>query len=172
MPGKYPASASPSAKRRLSGRGPSPVPDFGLVDAFGVGVVNAFDDLSLEPFFKVGAGTLQPGNAIDDVDGKVEAIDLIYDREFQRRIDVALLFVPAHVNVVVIRPPIGELVDEPRVSVEIENDGLVFGKQRVKVRIRETVRMLRIGLKPVQVNHVDEPNLKIRKVLAKNGHCG
>src|ERR1700733_4454124 len=109
-------------RARLFGRGPSPVLDFRLVHAFGVSVLSAFDDLPLEPLLQMGPGTLQPGHAVNHVDRQVEAIDLIKDRELQRRIDVAFLFVPAHMNVVVIGPAISKFVDEPRVSVEVEND--------------------------------------------------
>ena len=115
-----------------------------------------------EPFLEMGTGGLQPGNAIDDVDRQIEPVDLIADCELQRRIDVALFLVASHVDVSMIRPAIGELVDEPGISVEVEDDGLILRKERVEVTIRETVRMLCIRLKTVQIHDIDETNLQIR----------
>ena len=65
------------------------------------------------------------GHAVDDVDGEVEAVDLVEDGELERRVDVALLLVAAHVDVVVVLAAVGELVDERGVGVEVEDDGLV-----------------------------------------------
>src|SRR5579859_7610135 len=74
-------------------RRPPPVSDFGPVDAFGVGVADAVDDLSLEPFLQVRCGRLQSGNAIDDIDGEVEAIDLIANGKLEGRVDIALFLI-------------------------------------------------------------------------------
>jgi hypothetical protein len=38
-----------------------------------VRVVNALDDLALQPFFDVRALRMQAGNAVDDVDREIEA---------------------------------------------------------------------------------------------------
>src|SRR5579872_4527064 len=109
-------------------RRPSPIPDLRLIDAFRMGIVDALDDLSLEAFLEVGAGFLQTWNAVNDVDCQVETIDLILDREFERSIDIALLLVPTHVNIDVVRPAIRELVNQPRIAVEVEDHRLVFGE--------------------------------------------
>lgn len=66
--------------------------------------MNAFDDLSLKPFLEMRSGSLQPGNAIDDVDRQIEPVNLIADCKLQRRIDVALFFVASHVDLSVICP--------------------------------------------------------------------
>ena len=75
-------------------------------------VVDAVDDLAFEPFLDVGADGREAWDAIDDVDGDIEAIDLIEDGEFEGRVDVALFFVAADVNVVVISAAVGEFVNE------------------------------------------------------------
>jgi len=56
--------------------------------------------------------------------------------------------------------------------VEIKNDRLVLGEQGIKVAIRKTVRMFRVGLQPVEIDHVDKTNLQIGKVLAQDGNRG
>ena len=87
-------------KPRLSR--PLPVSNFFFVDAFSVSVVNARDDLTLQPFLDVGADGTQTRDTIDDVDCQIEAVDLIENREFERSVDAALFLVPAHMYVVVI----------------------------------------------------------------------
>ena len=67
----------------------------------------------------------QARHPVDDVDHQVEAVHLVQDRELQRRVDVALLLVAAHVQVVVVVEAVGELVDQPRIAVEVEDDRLV-----------------------------------------------
>ena len=74
----------------------------------------AFDDLASEPLLDVGADVLEAGDAVDDVDGEVEAVDLVEDGQFERGVDVALFLVAADVDVVVIVAAVGELVDERR----------------------------------------------------------
>src|SRR3954451_6005663 len=105
---------------------PPPVPYFGFVYAFRVSVVDAFNDLSLQPFLDVCARTLQPRHPVDHVDSKSESIHLVSNGEFQRRIDVSLLFISTDVNVGVIRPAISKLVHQPGISVKIENHRLVL----------------------------------------------
>ena len=56
---------------------PGPVGDFFFVYAVFVGVGDAFDDLSFEGFFDVGAYFLEAGDAVDYVDGEVEAVYLV-----------------------------------------------------------------------------------------------
>ena len=124
------------AAPHLLGRRPSPVSDLRLVDSFRVGVVDAFNDLALEPLFQMFGSTLQSRHAVNDIDGEVEAVDLVTNRQFQRSIDVSPLHISTHVNVDMICAPIGELVNEPRISMEIEDNRLVRSEKRVKVAVR------------------------------------
>ena len=70
--------------------GPVPVLDFGFVYAFGVRVGDAFDDLRFEPLLEMSTRALEARNAVDYIDGEREAIDLVANRELERRVDVAL----------------------------------------------------------------------------------
>jgi hypothetical protein len=92
-------------------RGPFPVLDLGFIETLGKGVVDAFDDLPLQPLLQVRARFLQFGNAINNVDRQVEAVHLIANRKFQRSVDVALFLVAPYMNTGVVRPPVRELVD-------------------------------------------------------------
>jgi PAS domain-containing protein len=50
------------------------------------------------------------GDAVDGVYGQGEAVGLVADGQLKRRVDVAVLLVAAHVDVVLARPPVGESV--------------------------------------------------------------
>ncbi len=71
---------------------------------------------------------LQFGNAVNGVDGQAEAIGLVVDGQFHRRVDVAFLFVSPYVKSLVLAA-VGQAVNQPRVAVEIENNRLVRGEQ-------------------------------------------
>ena len=114
----------------------------------------------------MGTAVLQLRNAVDHVDRQVEAIYLVANRELQRSIDVALFLIPAYMYIGVIRPTVGELMNKPGISVEVEHDRLVSCKERVKVLIGESVRMLSIRLKTVQVHHVHKADLQLRDLLS------
>ena len=113
----------------MSLEGPLPAGDLLAVDSVFVGVVDALDDLVLEPLFEVSGGGLQPGDSVDDVDGEIEAVDLVEDGQLEWRVDVALLLVAADVDVAVVLAAVGEFVDERGVGVEVEDDGLVEGEE-------------------------------------------
>src|SRR5262245_50198830 len=112
------------------------------------------------------AGNAKLRNAINHVDREAKPIDLVLDRQVQRGVDVTLLLVTAHVQIAVIRPAIRESMDQPRVAVEVEDDRLVGGEQRIKVAIRQTMRMLAGRREAEQIDDVDEANLQIGEMLA------
>jgi len=58
---------------------------------------------------------------------RLKRVGLIADGELQRRVDVALLFVAAHMDIVLTGPAVDEAMDQPRVSMEVEDHGLVPG---------------------------------------------
>src|SRR5580692_6836939 len=120
---------------------PLPVSNLLLVDAFGVSVVNARDDLTLQPFLDVGADRTQTRDTIDDINCQIEAIDLIENRKLERGVDAALLLIPAYMYVVVILAPIAELVNERSITMEVEDHRLVDGEQRIEIAIGKSMRM-------------------------------
>ena len=72
---------------------PLPVSNFLFVDAFGVSVADARDDLILQPFLGVRCDGSQAWNTIDYVDCQTEAVDLIKNCELERSVDASLLFI-------------------------------------------------------------------------------
>ena len=113
-----------SVKHALLQR-PLPFPVLLGINAVLVGIIDRVDDLPLQPIHCMRSPLLEVRHAVDYVDGEVEAVYLVQDRQLQRRIDVALLLVATHMEVVVIRAPISQLVDQRRIGVEVEDDRLV-----------------------------------------------
>ena len=65
-----------------------------------------------------------------------------------------------------IRPPVGQAMDQPRISVIGEDHRPVRGEERVELDIGKAVRMLGFGLEFHQVHDIDNSNLQIGKVPA------
>jgi hypothetical protein len=91
--------------------------------------VDAFYDLPFKPLLELRTGPLQFWDTIDNVDRQVEAIDLVADGEFQWSVDVALFLVPANVDIGVVGSSISELMDQPGISMEVEDHRLVSRKE-------------------------------------------
>ena len=78
--------------------------------------------------------TWSRGTRSIDVDCEVEAVGLVVDCQLQRSVDAAEFLVAAHVQVVVIGSAVGELVNQPRISVKIEDHRLAESEQLSKSR--------------------------------------
>ena len=74
---------------------------------------------------RVSADLLKLRRAINDVHRQSKAIDLVVDRQFHGRIDVALFFVPTNVHLSVVGPPVRQAVNEPGIAMEVEDDRFV-----------------------------------------------
>src|SRR6266581_3530400 len=148
--------------------GPRPLIDLGLVDPVFVGVALAVDLHVAQLLLDVRAGDPQALHPIDDVDREAEPVDLVTNGQIERRVDVALLFVAAYVQVLVIGAPVGQPMDQPGIPVEVEDDWLVHGEQAVEVPVRQAVRVLAGGRELQQVDDVDEANLQIGEVLPQH----
>jgi hypothetical protein len=104
-------------------------------------IVDAIDNLSLQPLFDMSARWVQARNAVDYVNRQVAAIDLVEDGEFERCVDAAFFFISTHVNVVVILTALGKLVDERGIGMEVEDYRLIRGEKRVEVAVGKSVRV-------------------------------
>src|SRR5437868_8011407 len=119
------------------------------------------------PLPQVGGGGGQAGDAVDDVDDQVVAVDVVEHRHVEGRGRGALLLVPAYMQVVVAVAAVGEAVDEPGVAVEVEDDRLVGGEEGVELGVRHAVRVFGGGLQAHQVDDVDDADLQVGQVLAQ-----
>ena len=71
-------------------------------------------------------------------------------------------------QILVVGEPIRELMDQPWIAVEVENDRLAGGEQAVEVAHAEPMRMLCVRLHLVQVHDIYEPNFQLRQPLAQD----
>src|ERR1700758_2583087 len=94
---------------------PLPIADFRRIHAELPGVMLTCDLLVEQGLASARSGDVETRYAVDRVDGEAEAVGLITNGQLQRRVDVALLLIAAHVNVVLMRPMVSEPVDQPRV---------------------------------------------------------
>jgi len=102
----------------------------------------------------------------------VEPVEVVEHRHVERRRRRALLLVAAHVDVLVVRTAVGEAVDQPRIAVVGEDDRAVWREQPVELMVGHAVRMLGIRLEAHEVDHVHEPDLELRQVLAEQRRRG
>ena len=105
-----------------------------------VGVRSASELGVSESLFGVATKALQPWNAIDGVNCQAETVSFVVHSQFHRRVDVALLFITAHMQGLV-GAGISQAVNQPGIAVEVEDDRLVDSEQRIEVSIGQTVRM-------------------------------
>ena len=84
----------------------------------------------------------------------------------------ALLFVAAHMEVVVARAPVGQSVNQRWIAMEGKDDWLVGREQRIEIVIRHTVRVFTRGLQLHQIDDIDDANLEIGRVSSKQVDSG
>src|SRR3954452_15321857 len=104
----------------------------------------------------------EAGNAVNDVDDEVEAVDVVAHCHIEGRSHRALFLVAADVHVDMIVASVRESMDQPRIAMEGKDDRLVAREQRVELAVRHAVRMLGLLLQPHQVHDVDEAHLQVR----------
>ena len=130
-------------------------------------VMHVIDDGVLHLFLQMGRLHAQFRHPIDNVDHQMEARSLVQHRQFERRIDVAFFLVAAHMQIVMARETVRELVDEPRIAVEVKDDRLVGGEQAVELALCGAMRMLGCRLQFEEIDDIDEA--KDNRVLASGG---
>ena len=108
-----------------------------------MGILQVRDDFVFHVLLQMCSLYAELGRPIDDIDDQMEAGCFIQHRQFERRVDVAFFLVAAHMQVLMPLESIGELVDEPRVAMKVEDDRLIRGEQAVEIAFRRSMQMLR-----------------------------
>ena len=67
---------------------------------------------------------------------------------------------------------VGQLVDQRRIAVISEDDGLIPGEECVVFLVRQTVRVLGVGLEFHEVDHVHHADLELRQLAAQDRYGG
>src|SRR5437879_5499053 len=106
--------------------GPFPIRDIGSIDTEPIGVLFTRDALVNQLFPHAGTSDAEAWHPVDGVYRNAEAIGLITDGEFQRRVDIALFLISTDVDVVLAGSAVGQPMNQPRVSMEVENHGLIW----------------------------------------------
>ena len=137
-----PASVMRCPAETSRSRVPAPVADFRHVVAM-------LADIELVAFHgrPVTRGRLvaliaEPWNSIDGVQRELIAVEIVQHDHVEGRRRGALLLVAAHMNIVVIVPPVGQLVDHRGIAMEGEDHRLVRREQLVEILIFQTMGML------------------------------
>ena len=120
---------------------PLPTADLGAVDSVLVSMVLARKLAITEFLFSMRSNPLQFSHAVNGVDGEAEAVRLIVNCQLHGSVNVSLLFVTANMQVPVILAAVSETVNQPGVAMEVKNDRLVGREERIKVSIRQAMRM-------------------------------
>src|SRR5580693_7623694 len=102
---------------------PSPVLDFGQVVAIFRDVQLVPLNLFRVPLLRLREVRCEPGHAADDVDRELEAIDIVEHAHVEGSGGGAFFLVTAHMQVVMVVPPVGKPVDAQRIAVKIKNRG-------------------------------------------------
>ena len=63
-------------------------------------------------------------------------------------------------------------MDERRIAMKIEYDRPIPGEERVVVGFAQSMRMLRRGLQPHQIDDIDDPNFQIGQMFAQDRYGG
>src|SRR5262245_43484104 len=114
---------------------PTPRDHLRLVDAVLVRVMATFNLHIAQLLFGVRTRCLKPGHSVDHIYSQSEAVDLVVDCQLHRGIDVAPLLVTSHVHVTVVSSAVREPVNEPVITVAVENNRFVRGRQKVAVAL-------------------------------------
>ncbi len=77
----------------------------------------------------------KPWHPINHILNKVEAIQIVADSHVKGRSGGSFFLIPSDVEILVVRPTVGQTVDEPGVTVIGEDDRLIAGEEGVKLPI-------------------------------------
>src|SRR5208337_3881537 len=119
--------------RRTNRRGsrfpsPGPAGDLGHIVPVSGDVFLVVDELIPDRLLGVGGPRSELRHAIDHVAHKVEAIEIVQDAHVEWCRRGALFLIAAHMDVVVVRAPVRQQVNQPRVAMESKDDRLVGGE--------------------------------------------
>src|SRR5271165_1131179 len=78
------------------------------IDTKRVRVVLTGDLVIEESLSNARSGNAETRHPVDAVDRQAEAISLVLDRQFEGRVDVPLLLIAAHMDIMLAGPPIGK----------------------------------------------------------------
>src|SRR5215467_11070607 len=151
---------------RPSSVSPRPTRDLGHIVPVTGDVLLVLDELVANCLLGISGARTELGDTIDHIADEVETVEFVHDAHIERRTGGAFLLVAAHMQVVMTVSPVGQAVNEPRISMEGKDDRLVRGKQRIVFMIIQAVRMLARRLQLHEIDDIDDTDLQLRHVPA------
>lgn len=127
---------------------PFPVGKFRLICAKFMSIVTTLDLHVPESGLGMSTSHQELGYALDHVHSYAEAVYLVVNCQLQWGVDVSLLLVATHVHIIVIGPAVCQPVNQPGITVEVENHRLIQSKQAIEVSIAHAVWVLAFWLEP------------------------
>src|SRR5260370_36870987 len=97
----------------------------------------------------------------------MKSIQIVEHRHIERSRGCSFFLVSADMEIVMICASISKAVNQPRITVIGKDDWLVDCEYGVELTIGKTVGMFGCGLNRHQVNHIDDPDLDVRKMLTQ-----
>src|SRR3984893_13495754 len=112
----------------------------------------------------------EPWNSLDGVQRELVAVEIVQHDHVEGGRSGALLLVTAHMNIVMIVPPVGQLVNHRGIAMKSEDHRLVCREQFVKILIFQTMGMFGLRLQYHQIHHVDDADADVGDIRAQEGH--
>src|SRR3974390_1627812 len=134
---------------------PSPACDLGHVFAVSADELLMVDELVSYRLLSISRPRTKLRHAVDHIAHQVEAIEIVEHAHVEGCGRCSFFLVAAHVNVIVPSAPVGQSVNQPRVTVKGKDDGLVCRKRNIKLAIRDAMRMLVLRLECHQIDDVN-----------------
>ena len=152
--------------------GPAPIPDRRHVLSVSPDIEPVFGQGVGHPLLEIGASSSQLRQPVDGIARQMKPIEVVQHGHVEGRRDRAFLFVSAHVQIAVIRPAVGQPMNQKRVAVIRKDDGLVAREQEIEIRVAQPVWMFGGRLQPHEIDDVDHAHLEAGQVVPKDGRGG
>src|SRR5262249_28948057 len=104
------------------------------------------DEFVVDGLLGVSSSRTQLRHTIDDIVHQMETIEIVDYAHVEWRCRRAFFLVAPYVNVVMVRPPVRQPVNEPRIAMKCEDDRFVLREERVKILIAEAAWVLTFRL--------------------------
>lgn len=121
---------------------PSPAADLRRVLTVLVDILFVIDESVADRLFGICGSGSQLRHPVDDVLDEIKTVDVVEDAHIEGRGGCPLFLITADVQVFVVGAPVGQAMDQPRVAVKGKDNRLVGGKERIKIFVVQSVRML------------------------------
>src|SRR6266403_1833751 len=126
-----------------------------------IDVTLVFEEFLAQTLLGVCVRVLEARDTVDGVGGEMKAVEFVENRHVERSGDGAFFLVAVNVKISVVFAAIGEAMNERRITVISEDDGLVGGEHGIEVAVGNSVGMFAGGLERHEVNDINEADFDL-----------